>query len=168
MRTGLLLSLVSAPLFSAPLALALSLGIVTSALASDYDIDWKDGALVEQSDGSAEIDPPFVKINGVALSRFAQMYRVELHETIDADGLDGAEKVYVFRIWQGGASQGKQLMLVTTSKAGIDVIGPHEQDFETMEVVPANADQGPLFLLYGDGDGPIATLEYFSGQLIAQ
>lgn len=131
-----------------------------------YNLSWSDRVSEEQADGTIVDTAPFVHLGNLRLSRFSQMQSLQFQETI-ATG-DGDEKLHVFTAWQGGASQGEQLMLVTTSKDGIDVIGPHEQDFETMEVVPASADRGPTFLLYGAGDGPIATLEYFSGQLIAQ
>lgn len=155
-RVNRTIFLCAALLFAAPL----------SAYAQIYELDWRDRDMREDENGDIFGDPPFVKINGVALSRFTDMAHIDLFQTLDVDGLYGSEQVFVFTVWQGGAGQGQQIMLVTLSDAGVDLIGPHDQNFETVEIVPANADQGPLFLLYGDGDGPIAEFEYFSGQLI--
>lgn len=126
---------------------------------------WSDRVANETSDGDIVETAPFVEIGTVRLSRFSQMQSLELQETLRTG--KGDEVLHVFRAWQGGASQGEQLMLVTTSEKGLDVIGPHEQDFESMFINPASGDFGPIFELYGaDTNKPLERLEYFDGQLI--
>lgn len=138
------------------------------AFAQDLPaMTWSDRIAKETSDGSIVETPPMVKIGSISLSRFSQMQSLSLHDTLDISKGDDVERLFVFRAWQGGASQGEQLILVTVSSSGVDIIGPHNQGFETMTIkTPAN-DVGPVFELYGaKEDKPIARLEYFSGQLI--
>ena len=35
-------------------------------------------------------------------------------------------------------------MLVSLSDSGVDVIGPLQDEFDGMEIVPANTEEGPL------------------------
>lgn len=163
MRTGSRSSLAS-------LLLAPAVLMATSALplAHDYTLEWRDGALIENTAESAEFQPPYVMVNGVALSRFAHMTRVEKLRELKVSGIDGTENVHVFQVWQGGASQGLQLMVVTLSDVGVDVIGPLEPEFETIEIVDSTGDQGPLFRLYSADTNPAASYEYFDGQMLRQ
>ena len=94
------------------------------------------------------------------------MARVQEVKVLQLRNPSGAETLHVFRVWQGGASQGEQLMLVSLSDSGVGVIGPLQDEFDDMEIVPANTEEGPLFMLYGAGDGPLAVYEYFNGQMI--
>ncbi len=128
-------------------------------------VKWSDRVSVETDDGKIIDTPPFVSVKGVRLARFALMQSLKLHSTLSVESGEDVETLIVFRAWQGGTSQGEQLMLVSLSTGGLDIIGPHASEFETMEIVPANDDQGPLFLLYGDEDGPHTALEYVAGQL---
>jgi len=163
MRTGSRSSLAS-------LLLAPAVLMATSALplAHDYTLQWRDGTLIENTAESAEFQPPYVTVNGVVLSRFAHMTRVEELRKLTVPGIDGPEDVHVFQVWQGGASQGLQLMVVTLSDVGVDVIGPLEPDFETIEIVDHTGDQGPLFRLFSADTNPVASYEYFDGQMLRQ
>ncbi|WP_428526061.1 hypothetical protein [Roseibium sp.] len=163
MRTGSRLSLAS--LLLAPVML---MGTPALLLAHDYTLQWSDGTLIENNAEYAEFQAPYVKINGVELSRFAHMTRVEELRKLKVPGIEGSEDVHVFQVWQGGASQGLQLMAVTLSDVGVDVIGPLEPDFETIEIVDHNGDQGPLFRLYSADTNSVAIYEYFDGQMLRQ
>ncbi|MEW7007445.1 hypothetical protein [Lentilitoribacter sp. EG35] len=128
---------------------------------------WSDRVSKETADGDIKETAPYVEIGTIRLSRFSQMQSLTLQDTMTVGSDDEVETLFVFRAWQGGASQGEQLILVTASPNGVDVIGPFAQDFETVTITPATADFGPIFELYGaDVDKPIARLEYFDGQLI--
>lgn len=128
---------------------------------------WSDRVSKETTDGDILETAPYVEIGTVRLSRFSQMQALTLQDILTIGEGDDVETLFVFRAWQGGASQGEQLMLVTASQKGVDVIGPFEQGFETMKIRPATVDFGPVFELYGaDKNKPIERLEYFDGQLI--
>lgn len=130
---------------------------------------WSDRVSKEVSDGEIIERAPYVEIGTIRLSRFSQMQSLVLQETTVVGEGDDIETLYIFRAWQGGASQGEQLMLVTISEQGVDVIGPYEQNFEKLVVVPAKDDLGPIFELFTNdtNDLPVK-LEYFEGQLIEQ
>lgn len=128
-------------------------------------LTWSDRKDIETEDRGWIEDAPFVKIGGLGLSRFANMQRIELQNTLKIEDGDGFETLYVFRVWQGGATQGEQLMLVSLKASGVDIIGPYEQDFETLEIGHLNSESAPEFYLKG-GDGEVlAALEYYVGQL---
>lgn len=148
--------------------------LCTTGFASSsktYKLDWQDRTQTQQADGSMADIPPKVTINGIALSRFSSMQQMELAATLQMKGENGPEIVHVFLVWQGGATKGQQIMLLTTSNAGIDVIGPYEQEFDSLKITPARDNQGPLFMLYGGeksaGDTPFAILTYDCGKIIA-
>lgn len=127
-------------------------------------LTWSDRITIENADGSLVETPPSVQIGGVSLSRFTRMQNVALEQSLT---LVEEETIFVFRVWQGGASQGEQLMLVTLSKEGADVVGPHPADFETLKILPQSGDLGPVFEVFGsDPSVPVARLEYFDGQLL--
>ncbi|MES0809299.1 hypothetical protein ABLO27_07460 [Roseibium sp. SCPC15] len=138
------------------------------ALAAEQPaLTWSDRVTVEQESGDLVDTPPIVQVGEISLSRFSQMQSVTLQETLKVDAYDGPETVYVFKVWQGGASQGEQLMLVTLSQQGLDILGPHETDFETLKVIPSEGNAGPVFELFrADTASPLVRLEYFTGQLI--
>ncbi len=128
---------------------------------------WSDRVSLETTDGEIKETAPIVEIGTVRLSRFSQMRSVTLQHTVMIGEGDDAEALFAFRVWQGGASQGEQLMLVTVSALGVDVIGPYQQDFESFEIRPTKGDMVPIFELHGiDKNKPLARLEYFDGQLI--
>lgn len=146
---------------------ALVIAINSSAWAQA--LTWSDRITKETSDGEIVDTQPFVKIGSVGFSRFADMQRIHLHQTLRIESGEDIETLYVFTVWQGGASQGEQLMLVSVSENGVDVIGPYEQDFETLVVKPATSEFGPRFELIGAGSkNSLAKLEYFDGQLLEQ
>lgn len=92
--------------------------------AGDYTLAWRDGAWVEgRADDALEYEPPRVTVNGVALSPFAEMQRIEEVRVLQFR----AETLHVFRVWQGGAGQNYQLMLVRLADAGVEVIGPLQE-----------------------------------------
>lgn len=153
--------------YTSYVAMAIALFIPQFAVqAQDLPaIIWADRVAKETNDGGIVESAPFVEIGTVRLSRFSQMQFLSLQETLQTG--NGDEVLHVFRAWRGGASQGEQLMLVTTSKFGVDVIGPYPQDFETLNIVSAKGGYGPIFELFGaDANKPLVRLEYFSGQLI--
>lgn len=140
---------------------------MTSVMAEPLGLKWSDRVTVETADGDLVDTAPFVKIGPVALSRFALMQRLTLHETLFLQGPTGPRTLYAFRAWQGGAGQGEQLMLVTSRPDGVDVIGPVDPAFETLKILPPLEDTGPVFEFYGeDTKTPLARLEYISGQLL--
>lgn len=130
-------------------------------------LTWSDRVSRETTDGDIIDTSPFVEIGTIRLSRFSQMQSLTLQETIQIGDGDDTETLYIFRAWQGGAGQGEQLMLVTASAKGLDVIGPYEQNFEKLFVLPAVDDFGLIFELYGtDKNEPLKKIEYLDGQLI--
>ncbi|WP_162651902.1 hypothetical protein [Lentilitoribacter sp. Alg239-R112] len=150
-------------------AIALSL-LIPQHAAHALDLPgltWSDRVSKETADGDIEEVAPYVELGIIRLSRFSQMQSLTLQDTLTIGDGDDVETLFVFRAWQGGASQGEQLMLVTASASGVDVIGPYEQDFEKLVVIQPTGDFGPIFELVGaDKEKPLARLEYFDGQLI--
>ena len=95
------------------------------AWAGDYTLAWRDGAWVErradcrpaadgrrqfwrppaciagQADDSLEYEWPRVAVNGVALSPFADMHRVQALRVLQCQ----AETLHVFRVWGGGRAR---------------------------------------------------------------
>ena len=139
--------------------------------AGDYTLAWRDGAWVErQADDSLAYEPPEVTVNGVALSAFAHMQRIEEVQVSQHQ----AETLHVFQVWQGGMSNNYQLMLVRLADAGVEVIGPTQEQFEDIEIIPTRIlldDSGKdrpgyLFKLYNENlnDGePVAVYRYMGG-----
>lgn len=147
------------------IVLALLIPHVATQAQDLPSLTWSDRMSKETTDGEILETAPYVEFGTIRLSRFSQMQSLALQDTLQTENSD--EVLHVFRAWQGGASQSEQLMLVTTSEQGIDVIGPHTQDFENIVIKPASGDFGPIFELYGaDANTPIERLEYFDGQLI--
>lgn len=130
-------------------------------------LTWSDRVSTEMADGEILETAPYVEIGTIRLSRFSHMQALTLQDTLTIGDGDDVETLFVFRAWQGGASQGEQLMLVSTSSQGVDVIGPYSQDFESLIIVSPKDGLGSIFKLYGtDKDRPMTRLEYFDGQLI--
>lgn len=121
--------------------------------AGDYTLAWRDGAWAERRadppeyerlrfwrapariEGQADppvYEPPSVTVNGVALSPFAGMHRIEEVRVLQLQ----AETLHVFRVWRGGAGQNYQLMLVRLADEGVEVIGPLQEEFEDIEIIP--------------------------------
>ncbi|MEO9457419.1 MAG: hypothetical protein ABJE63_11290 [Lentilitoribacter sp.] len=131
------------------------------------DLIWSDRISTKTADGEIKETGLYVEIGTIRLNRFSQMQALILQDTLSVGDDDDVETIFVFRAWQGGASQGEQLMLVTTSAQGVDIIGPHSQDFENLVVISPKDDRGPIFELVGaDKEMLLARLEYFDGQLI--
>mgnify|MGYP000294784239 CR=1 FL=1 len=128
------------------------------------DVTWESRWTEETSNGDLVDHPPFVAVNDVRLSRFSEMQSVTWRDTLTIDqDEDGIEKLYVFTVWQGGASQGEQLMALSICAEGIDVIGPYAQDFERLEIAQTNAESAPEFRLLMDDGTPIETVYFFAG-----
>ncbi|MES0885315.1 hypothetical protein [Roseibium sp. SCP14] len=156
-------NLISAALLSVLVGLA----SVQTEAADSETVTWSDRITTEKANGDLVDVPPFVRIGNLPLSRFAQMQSLDLHDTLKIDSGDGTETLFVFRAWQGGASQGEQLMIVSLSPAGLDVLGPYPEDFETVKVRGATPETGPVFELYrADPSIPFRSLEYLNGQLL--
>jgi hypothetical protein len=135
--------------------------------ADGVSLVWSDRITTEKAGGELVDMPPFVRIGDLHLSRFAQMQSLDLHDTLKIESVDGTETLFVFRAWQGGASQGEQLMIVSLSPAGLDVLGPYPEDFETVKVRVPTPQTGPVFELYrADPSIPFRSLEYLNGQLL--
>ena len=141
------------------------LNFSTMAAAGDLlALNWSDRTTIEKEDGTLVDSAPFVSIGNVQFSRFAQMQTVQLHQSVAQTGYEGEETIHVFRVWQGGASQGEQLMLVTVSQTGIDVIGPHPSEFEELKIEAATKERGAMFNLIQSNNVTVK-IEYFAGQL---
>lgn len=150
------------------ITLALLIPHVATQAQDLPSLTWSDRLSKETTDGEVVEAAPYAKIGTIRLSRFSQMQALTLQDTLTIGEGDDVETLFVFRAWQGGASQGEQLMLVTASSDGIDVIGPYKQDFEKLTLKPEIGEFGPIFELYGaDKDESLARLEYFNGQLLA-
>ena len=148
-------------------ALAILLGNLDAKaeeMGSLPDVTWESRWTEETSNGDLVDHPPFVAVNDVRLSRFSEMQSVTWRDTLTIDqDEDGIEKLYVFTVWQGGASQGEQLMALSICAEGIDVIGPYAQDFERLEIAQTNAESAPEFRLLMDDGTPIETVYFFAG-----
>lgn len=156
-------------LYFSAIILALLIPQVSTQAQDLQGINWSDRISEETTDGEIIETPPIVEIGTIRLSRFSQMQSLTLQETIQIGDGEATEALYIFRAWHGGASQGEQLMLVTTSNQGVDVLGPYPQDFEKLVVKSASSEFGPIFELYGaDMNAPLAQIEYFDGELIKQ
>lgn len=154
-------------LYCAAIALALLIPQFAAHAQDLPGLTWSDRVSKETADGEIMETAPYVEFGTIRLSRFSQMQSLTLQETLATSDADNVETLFVFRAWQGGASQGEQLMLVTASTDGVDVIGPYEQDFESLTTIPSTIASGPIFELYGaDKKKLLARLEYFDGQLI--
>lgn len=138
--------------------------------AGDYTLTWRDGAWVERQADFPVYEPPRVTVNGVALARFAEMHRVEEVRVLQFQ----TETLHVFRVWGGGATQNRQLMLVRLTDAGVEVIGPLQEEFEDVEITPTRIaldDSGKdwpgyLFKLYLDNINDaelVAVYRYMGG-----
>lgn len=160
--------------------------------AGDYTLAWRDGAWIErradppeyerlrfwrtptriegQADDFPEYEPPSVTVNGMALSPFADMRRIEEVRVLQLQ----AETLHVFRVWRGGAGQNYKLMLVRLADEGVEVIGPLQEEFEDIEIIPTRTaldDSGKdwpgyLFKLYlADINGAelVAVYRYMGG-----
>ena len=152
-------------------ALAILLGNLDAKaeeMGSLPDVTWESRWTEETSNGDLVDHPPFVAVNDVRLSRFSEMQSVTWRDTLTIDqDEDGIEKLYVFTVWQGGASQGEQLMLLSVKPQGIAVIGPYKQDFEKLEIGHINSEGAPEFDLIGaDENNPLASLWYADGELL--
>ena len=126
--------------------------------AGDYTLEWSNR---DHRDGFAL--PPIVTVNGVALSRFMQMQRIDDVRVLQFPN----ETLYAFSVWPGGAGQNLQLMLVRLSdQEGVSVIGPTPQDdqFERFETTPIKEKDrvGSLVKFY-IGDDKVAVYEYSNG-----
>ena len=120
--------------------------------AGDYTLAWRN------RDSFAF--PPIVTVNGVALSPFAQMQRIQEVQVLQFPD----ETLYAFSVWPGGVGQNLQLMLVRLSdQEGVSVIGPTPQDdqFERTEITPIK-EKGSLFKFY-IGDKAVAVYQYSKG-----
>lgn len=147
-----------------------------TAWADDLRLSWSDMAFSTDADGTYIETPPNVSLstisqplNTIRFAKFSKMRRVELHDRFNTvtgyDDID--ETVYVFRVWQGGATQGEQLMLLTVSDYGVAVIGPHPQDFETLTLQKKNVSKGVIFAMFGgDPNVALARTEYLDGEFI--
>ena len=149
--------------------LALGLLIVSGrAMAAEIlpVVTWESRWTEETKSGDFKDHPPFVVVNDVRLYRFSEMQSVTWRDTLTIDHGDaGIEKLYVFTIWQGGASQGEQLMLLSVKPHGIAVIGPYKQDFEKLEIGHFNSDSAPEFSLIGADKEAVARVDYVLGEL---
>ncbi|MBG6209244.1 hypothetical protein IWQ49_003915 [Labrenzia sp. EL_126] len=154
-------------IFYAALAAALLFPLSAVHAKELPGLTWSDRTSKETADGDIKETPPHVEIGGIRLSRFSQMQALALEDTLTIRGDETPETLYVFQAWQGGASQGEQLMLLSVSSSGVDIIGPYPADFESLKIKPASADTGPVFDLCGpDSQVPSTSLEYFDGQLL--
>ena len=117
---------------AAGLALLAAVCMPAPVWAGDYTLAWRDGAWVEGRADSLEYAPPRVTVNGVALSPFADMRRIKEARVLQFQ----TETLHVFRVWGGGAGQNYQLMLVRLADAGVEVIGPLQDEFEDIEIIP--------------------------------
>jgi hypothetical protein len=153
---------------------ALLLGMVmplSAAMAETLPkVSWENRVSTETANGDIVDQPPFVSVNDIRLRAFSDMQSINLQQTLTIDhGEYGLETLHVFTVWQGGASQGEQLMLLSVTSNGILVVGPHDQDFESVRVNQVNSDSAPSFDLIGaDASKPLARLDYFDGRLIKQ
>jgi len=143
-----------------------TLMITLSAPTWAQTLTWSDRVSEETSDGEIVDTAPFVKLGSIAFSRFTDMQAIALETSLKLP--DTSETLHVFRVWQGGASQGEQLMLLSVSEIGVDVIGPHEQDFEVFEITMDKETNSPVFLLKSDNGVVLAKLGYFSGMLVKE
>lgn len=136
--------------------------------AADWPaVAWESRYAEEKPDGDIIDHPPFVAVNEVRLRRFSEMQSVTFRDRLTIDhGDEGRERLYVFTVWQGGASQGEQLMLLSVRDDGVAVVGPHGQDFETLEIEMVNSESAPYFGLIGADGKRLGALEYFSGDLV--
>lgn len=130
------------------------------------EVTWESRWTEETADGELIDHPPFVAVNDVRLSRFAEMQSITWRDTLTIDhDEDGIETLYVFTVWQGGASQGEQLMLLSVRPQGVAVLGPFPQDFETLQIGHTSSESAPEFrLLAGDG-AVLETVFYVEGFL---
>lgn len=149
----------------------LALGLVFlpgSALAGETlaKVTWE-SRWTEETKGGLIEHPPFVAVNDVRLYRFSEMQTVTWRDTLEIDHAEeGLEKLYVFTIWQGGASQGEQLMLLSVRPQGIALTGPYKQDFERLEIGHVNSESAPEFDLVGADGEIIASVDYVLGELL--
>jgi hypothetical protein len=133
-------------------------------------VSWENRVSTETANGDIVDQPPYVSVNDIRLRAFSDMQSINLQQMLTIDHGDyGLETLHVFTVWQGGASQGEQLMLLSITSNGILVVGPHDQDFESVRVNQINSDSAPSFDLIGaDASKPLARLDYFDGRLIKQ
>lgn len=136
-----------------------------AGLAADWPtVSWQSRWSEETTNGDIVDHPPFVAVDNVRLSRFSEMQSVTYRDELLIDhGEDGLELLYVFTVWQGGASQGEQLMALSIRAEGIDVIGPYAQDFEQLEISQINADSAPEFRILTEEGEPIETVYFYAG-----
>jgi hypothetical protein len=153
--------------------LCLAIAGVATVLSSpafaeaSYEVSWESRYSEEKADGEIIDHPPFVSVNDVRLSSFSNMQSVTWRNTLTIDHGDmGFEELFVFTVWQGGASQGEQLMLLSVMENGIEVIGPYGQDFEKLEIDHVNSESAPEFSLIGADGLALDLLHYVSGQFV--
>ncbi|MFK7844276.1 MAG: hypothetical protein AB8G77_03170 [Rhodothermales bacterium] len=173
MKIGFKLRLVSGTRFDTfafakkATVIPLMISTICSTQAAELPVlEWENRDVVEKADGDYTETPPFVSVNGVRLKRFSQMQLIALEELVYIEDSDEPEKLYVFRVWQGGASQGEQLMLVSLSQGGLIVIGPHEQEFEALFIDRTGNEDLPLISLKDGDNTELAKFLYIDGQLI--
>ena len=127
-------------------------------------IEWKTRWSEEASGGEIIDNLPFVAVDGVRLHRFSEMQSIAYQgEFLIELGEYGTERLHVFSVWQGGASQGEQLMAVSIRQTGIDIIGPHGQDFEKLRIIRKNKQDSLEFQLLTNEDALIDTIHYEAG-----
>ena len=127
-------------------------------------LDWKNRWSEETNDDEIIDNPPFVAVDGVRLHRFSEMQSIAYQgEFLIELGEYGTERLHVFSVWQGGASQGEQLMAVSIRQTGIDIIGPHGQNFEKLRIKRKNKQDSLEFQLLTDEDALIDTIHYEAG-----
>ena len=100
---------------------------------------------------------PIVIVNGVALSGFGDMRRIDNVRVLQFPN----ETLYVFEVWCGAPTQNSQLMLVRLSdqmlEEAVSVIGPTtlEDQFNRIEIIPLKKKGlmvSSLFNFYIDND----------------
>ncbi len=135
------------------------------AVAADWPtMDWKSRWSEETNDGEITDYPPFVAVDGVRLHRFSEMQSIAYQGVFLVEhGELETERLHIFTVWQGGASQGEQLMAVSIRQTGIDIMGPYGQDFEKLRIIQNNRQGALEFHLLTDEDAPIGTVYFEAG-----
>ncbi|GKX33589.1 MAG: hypothetical protein MnENMB40S_12070 [Rhizobiaceae bacterium MnEN-MB40S] len=147
--------------------------LAVSGLANAADspgglkVTWESRWSEEAGNGDIVDHPPFVAVNDVRLYRFSEMQSVTYRDTLRIDhGDEGDERLYVFTVWQGGASQGEQLMLLSVRNDGVAVIGPHFMEFERLTIEMVNSESAPYFAFVSADGAILGAVDYVHGELI--
>lgn len=148
---------------------AIGMGLSFNAGAMEEPkVSWENRWSEELGSGDIINHPPFVAVNDIRLYRFSEMQTVTYRDDLLINlGEEGYERLYVFMVWQGGASQGEQLMLLSVRPGGVTIAGPHSRDFETLEIDQANPESAPVFILKGADGVTLEKVSYSFGELVA-